>query len=358
MPKSVYIHIPFCKSKCKYCSFISFTQSEKKSDYIKALLQEISTSYQGEKLKTLYFGGGTPSLIDSQSIAEIISRFRLDSDCEITLEINPDDANEEYLKSIKDAGVNRLSIGSQTFNDNVLKLIGRRHTAQDTINTIHSAKKVGFDNISIDLIYGLPTITKIRNDLNVIANLDIQHISTYGLKIDEGSYFFDNPPQMLPDEDLQADMYLEINAFLEARGFKRYEISNFAKKGFESRHNLNYWNNDEYYGFGIAAHGYINGIRYSKICSIEEYLINPLKQDFSHITTTQEKLEEEIFLGFRKESGINTNKINDRFNINFDKKFKQVLEKYQPEYIEKTRDGYKLTLDGILLSNIILADFI
>ena len=352
MPNSAYIHIPFCKSKCKYCSFISYA-GRVDNLYFDSLFKDIDINYKGERLNTLYFGGGTPSLISPEIIAKIVSQFNLSDNCEITFEMNPDDAKPEYLSELGKTGVNRISMGSQTFNDEVLILIGRRHSAEDTIRAVEAAKKAGFDNISLDLIYGLP-FANIKDDLNIISTLDLQHISTYGLKIEEGSYFYNHLPQNLPDDDMQADMYLEINEFLEQRGYYRYEISNFAKKGYESKHNLNYWNNEEYYGFGAAAHGYVDGVRYSNFETLEEYAKNPSGFNVEHRVTEQEKLEEEIFLGFRKEEGINTQKI----GIDFDKKYKPVLDKYLPRYIQKTPCGYKLTLEGVLLSNNILSEFI
>lgn len=360
MATSVYIHIPFCKQKCKYCSFVSFASTEKILGYIFSLLKEIDTNYNGEELKTLYFGGGTPSLIETSYLKKIINKFNLASNCEITLEMNPDDAKFDYLKSLREVGINRLSIGSQTFDDNILKLIGRRHNSVQTLEAVQLAKIAGFDNISLDLIYGLPTqtIDSLKNDLEIITNLEVQHISTYGLKIEENSFWGKFPPECIPDDDIQADMYLEVNKYLENKRFKRYEISNFALSGYESRHNLNYWNNAEYYGFGVAAHGYIDGIRYSNYCTLEEYMNNPAQHEHGHIQTEIEKLEEEIFLGFRREFGIETSVINDKFGINFEEKYKKVLSKYLPQYIAKTQNGYKLTLEGVLLSNNILADFL
>ena len=361
MAKNVYIHIPFCKSKCKYCSFISFTNTEKKLGYIYSLLKEIDTNYNKEELETLYFGGGTPSLIETDLLKKVINKFKLKPDCEVTLELNPDDASEKYLKDLLDIGINRLSIGSQTFNDETLKLIGRRHSSEQIIQTIKLAQKVGFKNISIDLIYGLPGVNcklNITKDLNIITDLGIQHISTYGLKIEEGSYFYSHLPENLPDDDTQADMYLEINNTLEKNGYKRYEVSNFALKGFESKHNLNYWKNNEYYGFGVAAHGYIDGVRYSNFETIEEYLNNPTLHAQGHLVTEAEKIEEEIFLGFRKECGIDINLFKEKYDIDFETKYKPILDKYTPDYIQKTPNGYKLTLQGVLLSNNILAEFI
>ena len=360
MVNSVYIHIPFCKSKCKYCSFTSFTNSEKIMGYLFSLLKEIDVNYNGEALKTLYFGGGTPSLLSIDFVKKVISKFKLLPECEITFEFNPDDCNLEYLQKLKELGINRLSIGSQTFNDNLLNFIGRRHSSKDIIKTIKTAQEAGFSNRSVDLIYGLPnqTIEILKEDLRIITDLDIQHVSTYGLKIEENSFFYLNPPKNLPDDDLQADMYLEINNTLENLGFKRYEISNFAKLGYESKHNLNYWNNAEYYGFGVAAHGYVEGVRYSNFTTLEEYMNSPATHECGHFVTEQEKLEEEIFLGFRKAEGINIEKINNAFNINFNEKYDAIINKYSPEYVVKTDNGWTLTTEGVLLSNNILSDFI
>ncbi len=357
MATSAYIHIPFCKSKCKYCSFVSFTCSQ--GDYVINLLREVDTFYQGEKLKTLYFGGGTPSLLNIDDIEKIVSKFKLAENAEVTFEMNPDDAEIEYLKKLRSFGINRLSLGAQTFDDEILKLIGRRHSSEQTVKAVNLAKQAGFENINLDLIYGLPNTENLEildRDLEIIKSLEVQHISTYGLKIEEGSYFYKNRPENIPDDDLQADMYLKINEALENAGYKRYEVSNFALPACESRHNLNYWNNEEYYGFGVAAHGYLDGVRYSNAKTFDKYASS--FRELEHRVSDTEKLEEEIFLGFRKEEGIDVGKINDLFNIDFETKYKNVLEKFAPEYIIKTPRGYKLTLNGVLLSNIILAEFL
>ena len=371
MPTNVYTHIPFCKSKCKYCSFISFPYLELIPRYINSLLEEIKNNYQKEKIKTLYFGGGTPSLIPSELIEKLFSEFNLDNNCEITFELNPDDADNKYLKELRNIGINRLSIGSQSFNDSILKLAGRRHNSKQIFDCIKNAKDIGFENISLDLIYGLPsqTLEILEKDLEKFINLDIQHISTYGLKIEENSYWgknynkdenkisYNGKKISLPNDDIQADMYELINKTLENKGFYRYEISNFAKQGYESKHNLNYWDNAEYYGFGVSAHGYIDGIRYSNYDSIEKYLNNSIKRDFEHKISLDEKIEEEIFLGFRKTAGINTLEFYKKYNINFEKKYQHILNKYA-EYFTKTKVGYALNLQGTLVSNNILCEFL
>lgn len=374
MTNRAYIHIPFCKSKCNYCSFVSYSKLELMTGYIYALLKDISENYRGEYLKTLYFGGGTPSLLPVELLEKIIKPFRFSKDYEFTLEINPDDRDLDYFKQLKSLGVNRLSIGSQTFDDKILKLIGRRHNSAQITEAVNLAKEAGFENISVDLIYGLPTQTMdgLEKDLEKFLSLDIQHISTYGLKIEEESYWgklYDNETNELvvsnadqiylplPDDDMQADMYEMVNEILEGAGFYRYEVSNFAKTGFESRHNLNYWNNNEYYGFGAAAHGYVDGVRYSNYTSLEEYMAKPHIHEYGKTLTDEEKLEEEIFLGFRERSGINVERIKQKFGVDFGVKYKHILDKYS-DFIERTPYGYTLNLKGVLISNIILAEFL
>ena len=360
MPKACYIHIPFCNGdKCKYCNFVSFNQPELITGYIYSLLKEINESYNGEKLDTLYFGGGTPSLIPYDLLEKVLRKFSFSENAEITLELNPENGRKEYIENLKKIGFNRLSIGSQTFDDNLLKIIGRRHNSNQIIETVNYAKNAGFNNISLDLIYGLPTQTNesIKKDLEKFIELDIQHISTYGLKIEGGSYWGTYPPDSVPDDDAQADMYEVINEVLTSAGFERYEVSNFAKPGFQSRHNLTYWNNEEYYGFGVSAHGYVNGIRYSNYCTLKEYMEKPATHEYGRFINEKEKLEEEIFLGFRKTEGVNTNKIFEKFNINFENKYKKVLQKYS-DYIIKTDKGYAFNLKGTMLSNEILPEFL
>lgn len=361
MVKSVYIHIPFCKSKCAYCSFISFNRLDLKKDFLKSLAKEINSYYEDETLSTLYFGGGTPSLLTLDDFGNILGRFKINSSTEITAELNPEDVNYGYLRGLYDIGVNRLSFGCQSFNDSILKQIKRRHNSSQVIMAVRDAFRAGFNNISLDFIYGLPNQTPdmFFYDLNHAVDLGVPHISLYGLKIEEGSYFYNNPPENLPDDDTQADMYLGAVDILTNFGFEHYEVSNFSRQGFNSRHNLVYWNNEEYYGFGVGAHGYKNGIRYSNFETLEDYIANPLSHKESKLLTQKEKLEEEIFLGFRKGSGINISEINNKYGVDFNGEYQDVLTKYEYlKLIEKTQNGYKLTPNGVLVSNVILAEFI
>ena len=361
MVKSTYVHIPFCKSKCHYCSFVSFCSVEKKQESLKSLHNEISYYYENEPQNTLYLGGGTPSLLTVSEVEEIVSRFSFCKNPEITMELNPEDVDYDYLKGLFDIGVNRLSFGCQTFDDEILKTINRRHDSARVIKVVEQAKSAGFENLSLDFIYGLPnqTIESFASDLERAVGLGVPHISLYGLKLEEGSYFYKNHPQNLPDDDTQADMYLKAAEVLQNLGFEQYEVSNFSKKGMHSRHNLNYWNNEEYYGFGAAAHGYKNGERYENSTNLDDYIKNPCEKKSSHVLTPQEKLEEEIFLGFRRMSGIDVSQVNKKFGIDFEADYKKVLETYLGlKLLAKTTDGYKLTLQGVLVSNVVLADFL
>lgn len=359
MTKNVYIHIPFCKGgKCNYCSFVSFPTLKLKDKYFDALISQIKTNYKGEKLATLYFGGGTPSTLSIMEFEKLISLFNVDENTEITTEINPDTIDKSYLQGLKNIGINRLSIGSQTFDDDILKTIGRKHNSEQVKIAVKLAKEVGFNNISLDLIYGLPNqdLSGFEKDLKTAIALDVQHISLYGLKIEEGCYFYRKMPNNLPDLDLQADMYLKAIEVLKNNALEHYEISNFSKLGYNSKHNLNYWNNT-YYGFGCSASGYIEGVRYTNEVDLEKYIENPNARISEQSLSSQEILEEAIFLGLRKIAGLNIEEINQNFGIDFNKKYAKILDKYS-KYFIKTERGYSLSIDGILISNEILSEFI
>lgn len=362
MVKSAYIHIPFCRSKCHYCSFVSFNRLKQKDSYLKALLGDIDEYYQNEVLNTIYLGGGTPSVLEISDIHKILRKLNFNSNTEITVECNPDDVNYGYLRALYDIGVNRLSFGCQTFNDKILLKINRRHNAGQVIDAVKAAQDAGFNNLSLDFIYGLPEQTQdmFLKDLTRAVELGVPHISLYGLKIEEGCYFANHLPQNLPDDDLQADMYLAAIELLKGKGFEHYEVSNFSRRGFNSRHNLTYWNNNEYYGFGVAAHGYVNGVRYGNLETLEEYIQEPCRKNESKLLTTQEKLEEEIFLGFRRmREGINVEQINVKYGIDFENQYHDILTKYENlNLIKRTSKGYVFTPNGVLVSNVILSEFV
>ena len=365
---SAYIHIPFCKSKCKYCSFVSYPDvlQTVQNEYIDALLKEIDYFYQGEILKTIYLGGGTPSLLDICDLSRILRRFKFNDDTEITIEINPETIDYKRIFALRQAGFNRVSIGIQAFDDTILKHIGRIHSSEKAKQAIENALAAGFSNVSADFIYGLPeqTLDSFVKDLKTAVSLGVSHISLYGLKIEEGCEYYIHRPQNIADDDTQADMYLAAIDLLEKSGFEHYEISNFAKKSktkiYESKHNLNYWDAEAYYGFGAAAHGYFKdkALRYSNFSNLDEYIHNYKRKASQVVLTKQQQLEEKIFLGFRKGCGIDVAGINAEFNINFDELYSDVIKKYkETSYLLSTEHGYRLSDEGFLLSNMILADF-
>jgi len=359
MITSAYVHIPFCRRKCHYCSFVSFAKEELREKYISSLLGEIKTRYNGEKLKTLYIGGGTPSLLSAGQIGQIVGCFDFKNGAEITCEANPENLSFEWLKDIRTAGVNRLSLGVQSFDDNLLTAIGRKHSVKDVFTALENARAAGFENINADLIYGLPNqeVSDFSASVITACELGFEHLSSYGLKIEENSYFYKNMPENLPDDEIQAQMYLKLIEITKKYGYRHYEISNFAKKGFESRHNLNYWNDGNYYGFGCAASGFEGNLRYTHLKTIEEYCQNPLSFSEKEEITPQMRLEETIFLGLRKAGGINVKEINQNFGIDFETKYADILKKYAA-YFVKTDGGYAFSDNGFLISNIILSEFI
>ena len=353
----LYIHIPFCEKKCNYCSFVSFSADEEAFvKYFDALFLEFSANIEGE-LKTVYIGGGTPSIVP----IEFYKRFNFEffDEYEFTFEINPKTVDREYLQALKDWGVNRLSIGVQSFEDEILAQIGRIHSADDAKNCIKMAQKIGFDNISIDLIYGLPNqnMNIWQKTLDESKSLGVQHISTYGLKIEKGTPFGQNLPENLPDEDICTDMYLECIKVLSESGFGHYEISNFALLGFESRHNLNYWKNNPYLAIGVSAHGYQNTIRYENASDFEAYLRNPLKPHSETILMQEDIIQEGIFLGLRMIQGIGLKEFEVRYGFDFEEKYAQIIEKYK-EFFVKKNGRIALTQEGLMLSNVILAEFV
>ena len=357
MPKSVYIHIPFCIKKCAYCSFLSGINPINKGVYVDKLILEIKKFYKGEILKTIYFGGGTPSILDVCEIKKILDCLNFNQNSEITLEMNPKTCNLDKLKGFYDIGINRISLGVQSFNDRILKIAGRAHNSYDALKSIENIRLAGFKNFSIDLMYGLPTQNlKIwQNTLDKAKNLAPPHISLYGLKIEQGSEFYTNLPKDLPNDDVQADMYeMALETF---KDYYHYEFSNFAQsKKYTSKHNLTYWNIEPYWGFGLGASGFTDNKRYENETDFEKYIKNPYAEKEFYKTNL---LEEHIFLGFRKFEGINIKEINKKFSIDFNKKYALQLKKFiSSGHIQKTLQGYKLSKKGIMLSNSVLCEFL
>jgi len=314
--KSCYIHIPFCKKICTYCDFCKMYYNKNQvSSYLKELENEIKTNYKNETLKTLYIGGGTPSSLDIEDLNKlknILEIFKLEKEYEFTFECNPNDINEKFLEKLKELKVNRISIGIQSFNKEILKTLGREENS--TIEKIKLAKKY-FKNINIDLIYGVnnQSLEMLKEDLETIKKLDLPHISIYSLILENNTILKINNYKEI-DEDLNRKMYDYIIKYLKENNYIHYEISNFSKEGYQSKHNLTYWNNEEYYGFGCGAHGFINNIRYENTRSLTKYINNEYRLNNEKMTK-KTNMENEIMLGLRKINGINKIKFYKKYNI-------------------------------------------
>jgi len=312
---SIYIHIPFCNNICSYCDFCKFYYNEEYvNKYLEILEEEIKNNYKNEVINTIYIGGGTPSSLNMEQLDKLLSLttyFNKDLK-EFTIEINPD-MELEKIGLLKKYGINRVSIGVQTINEKHLKLLNRKHTKTQIKILINKLKENDINNINIDLMYALPnqTLEELKEDLNFFISLDIPHISTYSLIIEPHTkLYIDNIKNI--DEDIDEEMYkLIINTLSD---YNHYEISNFAKEGFESKHNLVYWNNLEYYGFGMGASGYINSVRYDNTKSYYNYINGNICFE-KHLLDTKEKIENEFILGFRKINGINILEFKEKYNI-------------------------------------------
>ena len=373
----VYIHIPFCKQKCYYCDFISFAKKEEIQErYIKALKKEIEDFIQKNQnieLSTIYIGGGTPSYIDSKYIENILEALKSKSivnKTEITIEINPGTVNKEKLEHYKKVGINRLSIGLQSTSNRLLKQIGRIHKFEDFLNTYNLAKNIGFNNINVDLMIGLPNqnISDIKKSLEEVTSLDPTHISVYSLIVEENTpidKMIEKGELKLPDEEEERNMYWYVKNFLELHGYKHYEISNFAKIGYESKHNLDCWKKKEYAGFGLAAHSYINKIRYSNIEDLEKYIKNCEEGRFNENKIIHEKQnnfaqeQEYMLLGLRKIDGVSIQNFKNKFGENPIFVFRNELNKLvEEELLKVNKDNIVLTNRGLDLANLVWEEFV
>ncbi|MCI8362030.1 MAG: oxygen-independent coproporphyrinogen III oxidase [Clostridia bacterium] len=372
----IYVHIPFCKSKCSYCDFTSFANKEKIIEkYIECLKKEIKNKESNNCIiDTIYIGGGTPSFIESKYIKEIVetikSKFKIKQEAEITIEINPGTVNEEKLKDYKKTGINRISIGLQSTNNKILKQIGRIHTYEEFLNTYNLAKKVGFKNINVDLMLALPsqTLEELEDSIQKVIKLEPKHISVYSLIIEEGTkmqQLVDSKKIQLPSDELERKMYWNIKNKLEENGYIHYEISNFSKKGFESKHNTNCWNQKEYLGLGLSAHSYINNERFCNTSNIEEYIKNVENNNFKgniqicEIQNEEEKKKEYMLLALRKLEGVNIGEFKNKFVDNPIYLYRKELEKLVNEdLIEIDLNNIKLTNKGLDLANLVWKEFV
>ena len=395
MKISIYIHIPFCVRKCLYCDFLSGpAPSAVRTLYIAALCKEIrlkSRDFDQSKdtVTSIFFGGGTPSSISGKDIQTILSTVRecfiLEKDCEISIEVNPGTEDlENKFRLYKEAGINRMSIGLQSSNDEELRILGRIHNAKDFIDTYNAAVSTGFNNLNVDLISGIPrqTVDKFEENLKFLLGLTPPptHISVYGLIIEEGTEFYrmygpsaepsigregDNPKSCLPSEEDERLMYRRTKSILEEKGYHRYEISNYALPGYECRHNCVYWKRGNYLGIGLGASGMIDNARYKNLSDMDLYLkaiedeILPYDDNETENLNINDMMAEFMFLGLRMTEGVSIKEFEKTFSKQFPKEYEDVVNKYTAMgFLTKKNGRVMLTEDGIDVSNVIMSEFL
>lgn len=352
---SIYIHIPFCNSICTYCDFCKIFYNKKYiNDYLNNLEQEIKVRYKSEIVNTIFIGGGTPSSLDDEELIRlmnIIEIFKLNDNYEFTVECNIESITENKLKIMKKYGVNRISIGVESFDNSIIKLLGRNHTKIDVYNKIKLVKKY-FDNINIDLIYAAyDDINILKSDINCFLELDIPHISTYSLIIEDNTILKINGMKNI-DEDTDYEMYKYIEDTLEKNNYIHYEISNYAKNGYQSKHNLVYWNNEEYYGFGLSSTSYINNERITNTKNLRKYL-NGEYLDTSVYEDKDIRMENEIMLGLRKLDGIDLDRFKEKFNVSLEDIY-NVKDLIDDGYLVKENNHIRIKKENMYISNEII----
>lgn len=358
--KSVYIHIPFCKNICSYCDFCKNLYNEKiVLNYLEALYREIKTSYKNEPIKTIYIGGGTPSVLSPNmlnKLFDILKEINLCKIYEFTFECNYEDITESFLIKLKENKVNRLSIGIQSFNRKFESILKRKIDKEVMLEKINLAKKY-FDNINLDLMYGFntETINDLKSDLEEFIKLDIAHISTYSLILEENTKLYIDGYSPL-NEDMESNMYYEIISFLKNSGYTHYELSNFSKQGFESKHNLTYWNNEEYYGFGAGASGFINNIRYDNTKSVFNY-INGKTRFYEEKLSLEQKIKDEVMLALRKVNGILKEDFINKYNYKIEDVF-DVISLINAGYLEDDLKNVYIPSKYLFVSNEIIIKLI
>ena len=370
-PTSAYVHIPFCTQICYYCDFSKvFIKNQPVDSYLEHLLEEFQ-SYDIQRLRTLSIGGGTPTALSASQLEVLLKGLTENLDLsvleELTIEANPGDLDADKIAVLKNSAVNRVSLGVQTFDNKMLKKIGRSHLEKDIYENIDRLKLAGFDNISIDLIYALPgqTMEQVKENVAKAIGLDIPHMSLYSLILENHTVFMNRMRRgklPLPKEELEAEMFEYIIAELERAGFEHYEISNFSKIGFESRHNLMYWDNAEYYGIGAGASGYVNGVRYKNHGPIRHYL-SAVEEGNARITeehlSQKEQMEEEMFLGLRKKSGVSMARFEEKFGRSFDELYGEIVrDLVQKGLMQIEGDRVRMTKRGLFLGDTVAERFI
>lgn len=382
----LYIHIPFCVQKCKYCDFLSMAADEEtKKRYVEALMHEIA--YYGrhmeeseKMLETIYFGGGTPTVVGAHSLIRILDKvkscFLVKEECEITIEINPATIDEEGLKELYENGVNRISIGLQSAHNKELKLLGRIHSYEDFLKAFREARKAGFKNVNVDLISSLPgqRVEDYKESLQKVILLDPEHISAYSLILEEGTPFYDsyvNHPELLPDEETDREMYHLTKEMLKAAGYDRYEISNYAKTGFESKHNSGYWKRVPYLGTGLGASSFIEGKRWKNGTNLKEYLRNwekitentvfPGRFEEFYTLSRQDEMAEYLYLGLRMSRGVSIKGFERCFGKELFDIYGEEIARFKKEGLlaaDEEKDRIYLTDFGMDVSNYVFERFL
>ena len=370
----LYIHIPFCKSKCRYCDFCSFrADDETIQRYIEKLNDELCL--WGDRLKdkeviTIFIGGGTPSYLKKSSIAQIcqtiFKKFKVHENAEITIEANPGTVDLEKLRTYKENGINRISFGLQSTIKEELEYLGRIHTYEEFLQSFSWARQAGFSNINVDLMSAIPkqTLATYEKNLRTIAKLSPEHISAYSLIVEEGTPFFEDGDleRLLPSEDEEVRMYQMTEEILKEYGYDKYEISNYAKPGYESRHNLGYWSHVPYLGVGLNASSYLDEKRFENPAKMEEYLkIDSFDESYQqgHLLSVREQMEEFMFLGLRKTKGISKIKFQERFSCSMASVYEKVIKEAMKQGMLREEGDYiSLTSKGTLISNQVLCEFL
>lgn len=370
----LYIHIPFCVKKCNYCDFLSAPSSKQVQiaymDTLQKEIEEKAIAYKDWCVDTIFIGGGTPTSVPYETVVKMMDNVRaefcLDKDCEITIECNPGTVTSEALKAYRTAGINRLSIGLQSADDELLKELGRIHTYEQFLETYTWARDAGFENINVDVMSGLPgqTLEQYEDTLIKLVELRVEHISAYSLIIEEGTPFFklyEEDKLDLPDEETEREMYYRTKTILDAAGFNRYEISNYAKKGYECRHNVKYWRREDYLGLGLGASSCMENVRFKNTDWLDEYVLESKYMDKGDIQELSKKecMEEFMFLGLRMTEGVSKKKFADTFGVTMDEVYGPVLFKLKEQkLITEEGDLICLTEYGLDVSNRVWVEFL
>lgn len=377
MPKSVYIHIPFCHHICPYCDFNKVVlEGQPVMDYLHALKREMDVTFErhpAQQIETIFVGGGTPTALNSEQMAYFLQSVQTcipnqAANIEFTMEVNPGTIDQEKLAVMRENGVNRLSFGVQSFDPQLLKQLGRIHDVDDVFRSLELAKSMGLSNISIDLMFGLPNQTPdiFARTLDTAFKLDIPHFSAYSLKIEEGTHFHllhEKGKLPLPPEDDEFHMYDQVISRMKEQGYRHYEISNFAKPGYESRHNLTYWKNEPYYGLGAGAHGYVHGVRHENAGPLAEYMQLVENKGQAHIDThvvsAKEAMEDMMIMGLRLEEGISATHFRETFAVQLEEVYGQQLNELMTKgLLEQQGERFALTNKGIFFGNDVFVTFL